>query len=81
MVGADSVRVAGDLAHGSELWGRCYRDLISQVEHRLGQEVHRSWRYAHVLGEEIESKHDDRTGEVWLHGRIKYLLLRQASMR
>jgi hypothetical protein len=33
--------------------------------------------YAHVLEETIGSKRDDRTGEVWLRGCVKYLLLRQ----
>jgi len=82
LVEADSVRVVGGFTHDSELWDRCYRDLMAQVEHRLGQEVHRlGGSYAHALGEEIESKHDNRTGEVWLHGRIKYLLLRRVAER
>ena len=37
--------------------------------------------YAHVLDETIGSKHDDRTGEVWLRGSIKYLLLRRPKER
>ena len=80
IVEANSMRVAGDLAHRDELWDQCYRDLMAQVQLRLGQEVHRlGGDYAHVLDETIGSKHDDRSGEVWLHGRIKYLLLRRRA--
>jgi hypothetical protein len=77
-VEANSMRVAGDVAHGGDLWNQCYRDLMVQEVHRLDQEVHRlGGDYAHVLEETIGSRHDDRTGEVWLRGRIKYLLLRR----
>jgi len=78
IVEADSLRVTGDLAHGGDLWDQCYRDLMAQVHYRLEQEVHRlGGDCAHALEETIGSKHDDRTSEVWLHGRIKYLLLRR----
>ena len=33
--------------------------------------------HTHVLDETIGSKHDYHTGEVWLHGRFTYLLLRR----
>src|SRR5207245_2468736 len=32
--------------------------------------------YAHVLNEAIESRHDDATGEAWLHGCVTYMLYR-----
>ena len=81
-VEADSMRVAGGLAHGGELWDQCYRDLMTQADRRLGQEVHRlGGDYAHVLEETIGSRHDDRSGEVWLRGCIKYLLLRRPGER
>jgi hypothetical protein len=81
-VEADSMRVAGGLTHGGELWEQCYRDLMDQADRRLGQEVHRlGGDYAHVLGETIGSRHDDRSGEVWLRGCIKYLLLRRPGER
>jgi len=76
IVEANSVRVIGDFAHDSELWERCYRDVLAQMEHRLKQELHRlGGHYAHVLEETIGSRRDDHSSEVWLHGRIKYLLL------
>ena len=74
--------MAGSLAHRDDLWDQCYRDLMAQVHLRLDQEVHRlGGDYAHVLEETIGSKHDDRTGEVWLRGCIKYLLLRRPKER
>lgn len=81
-VEADSMRVVGSLAHRDELWDQCYRDLMARVHLRLDQEVHRlGGHYAHVLDEAIGSKHDDRSGEVWLHGRTTYLLLRRPDHR
>jgi len=81
-VEANSMRVAGSLARRDDLWDQCYRDLMVQVHLRLGQEVHRlGGDYAHVLEETIGSRHDDRTGEVWLRGSIKYLLLRRPKER
>jgi len=81
-VEANSMRVAGGFAHGGELWDQCYADLMTQLHVRLEQEVHRlGGDYAHVLEETIGSKHDDRTGEVWLRGGIKYLLLRRPGER
>jgi hypothetical protein len=77
-VEADSMRVVGNLAHRDELWDQCYRDLMDRVHLRLDQEVHRlGGDYAHVLDETIGSKHDYHSGEVWLHGRITYSLLRR----
>lgn len=81
-VEANSMRVAGSLDHRDDLWDQCYRDLMAQAHLRLDQEVHRlGGDYAHVLEETIGSRHDDRTGEVWLRGRIKYLLLRRPRTR
>lgn len=81
-VEADSMRVVGDLAHRDDLWDECYRDLMARVHVRLGQEVHRlGGDYAHVLDEAVGSRHDDRTGEVWLRGTITYLLLRRPRER
>ena len=75
---ANSMRVVGSLAHRGDLWDQCYRDLMDQLRLRLDQEVHRlGGHYAHVLEETIASRHDDRSGEVWLHGRIKYQLFRR----
>lgn len=77
-VEANSMRVAGSLARRGDLWDQCYRDLLAQVHLRLDQEVHRlGGDYAHVLEETIGSRRDERTGEAWLRGCIKYLLLRR----
>jgi hypothetical protein len=74
-VEATSVRVSGTLSHRDELWDRCRDDLMAQAHTRLGQEVARlGGDYAHVLGESIDSKRDDVTGEAWLHGRFTYML-------
>ena len=79
-VEAASMRVRGTIDHRSELWDRCYEDLMTRLRDRLEQEVKRlGGRYAHVLHESLDTKHDDITGEAWLHGRVKYLLLCQRS--
>ena len=81
-VEANSSRVEGTLAHRDELWDQCYRDLMGRVHHRLDQEVHRlGGDYAHVLDETTGSKHDHHSGEVWLHSRITYSLLRRPQKR
>ena len=77
VVEADSMRVTGSLARRGDLWDRCYQDLMARAEHRLRQEVSRlGGHYAHVLEEAIDSRHDNRTGEAWLRGRLKYVLFR-----
>jgi len=78
VVEATSARVASTLAHRDELWDRYYEDLIVQARTRLQQEVIRlRGNYAHVLDESVDSRHDDVTGESWLHGRFTYMLYRQ----
>ena len=77
-VEAVSERVPGTLAHRDELWDRCYDDLMRETRARVEQEVMRlGGHHAHVLDELIESRHDDRTGETWLHGRFTYALYRR----
>lgn len=77
---ANSRRVDGTLARRDELWNQCYVDLMVQVRIRLQQEILRlGGQYAHVLSESIESKHDDRSGQAWLHGRFTYMLYRRPS--
>ena len=77
-VEAGSSRVPGTLAHRSELWDRCYDELMTNAEKRLLQELDRlGGNYAHVLGESITPKHDDAAGEAWLHGRFTYTLYRR----
>ena len=81
VVEADSMRVIGNLAHRGDLWDSCYRDLMARLENRLHQEAARlGGHYAHVLEESIDSKRDDRSGDVWLRGRLKYLLLRRPGV-
>ena len=82
VVEAASGRVPGTLAHRDQLWSQCYQDLMAQVRIRLEQEVARlGGSYAHVRNESVDSKHDDISGETWLHGRFTYMLYRQASTR
>jgi len=78
IVEASSSRVPGTIAHRDELWDQCYRELITAAETRLAQEVARlGGDFAHVHDEAIDSKHDDATGEAWLHGRFSYMLYRR----
>lgn len=77
---ATSVRVQGTLAHRDELWDRCYDDLMERTRERFGQEVARlGGHYAHVLGESIDARRDDATGETWLHGVFTYVLYRSSD--
>jgi len=77
---ATSDRVPGTLSHRDELWDRCYHQLMERARVRLEQEIHRlGGDYAHVLSENIEPRHDDRTGEAWMYGRLDYELYRKAQ--
>jgi hypothetical protein len=72
---ATSARVAGTLTHRSELWDRCYQDLMARTKTRLQQEISRlGGIYAHVLSESIDPKRDDTSNEAWLHGTFTYML-------
>ena len=74
---ANSGRVPGTIAHRDELWTRCEEELMAETRRRLGEEIVRlGGRYAHVLEEAIETRHDDAAGEAWLHGRFGYTLYR-----
>lgn len=78
IVEATSRRVPSTLAHRDELWNRCYKELMAQARVRLTQEIARlGGQYAHVLDESVDSRHDDVTGESWLHGRFSYVLYRR----
>ena len=77
-----SNRIRGSLTHGDELWERCYRELMTNIENRLVQEAGRlGGHYAHVHDESISPRRDDATGEAWLHGRFRYLLYRRPRAR
>jgi hypothetical protein len=74
---ATSTRVPGTLEHRDDMWDRCYRDLMARAEERLEQELVRlEGDCAHVLGEHIEPRRDERTGEAWMYGRFEYELYR-----
>jgi hypothetical protein len=74
---AVSGRVPGTLRHRDEIWDRCYEELMARTDERLAQEIARlGGRYAHILHESIDSRHDDRVNEAWLHGRFTYVLYR-----
>ena len=78
VVEATSTRVPSTLAHRDELWDSCYKDLMSRVRVRLEQEVVRlRGNFAHVLDESVDSRHDDATGESWLHGCFTFMLYRR----
>ena len=75
-VEASSSRVASTLASRDDLWDQCYRDLMTQVNARLEQEVARlGGDYAHVRTETVDTRRNEATGEAWLHGRVGYALL------
>ena len=77
-VEARSGRVPGTLAHRDELWDQCYRELMTNTEHRLIEEVTRlGGHYAHVHDEDISPRHDHAVGEAWLQGRFTYMLYRR----
>lgn len=79
-VEAASSRVAGTISHRDDLWDRCYQELMANVQARLVQEIARlGGHYAHVRDESIDTRHDDTTGEAWLHGRFSYMLYRRPS--
>lgn len=79
-VEATSNRVRGTLAHGNELWDRCYQQLMTATRSRLEQEVARlGGHYAHVLEESIDTCRDEATDEAWLHGRFTYVLSRNSA--
>jgi hypothetical protein len=76
VVEADSVRVPATHTD-RELWNKCAQDLAKGVETRLTQEAARlGGRYAHVLDEHIDVRHDPAGEEAWLHGRYTYMLYR-----
>lgn len=80
VVEATSARVAGTLVHRDELWNQYYEDLMDRGRARLEQEVVRlGGSYAHVLSESVDSRHDEKTGESYLHGCFTYMLYRKRN--
>ena len=80
VVEAVSSRTPATLAHRDELWEGCYQELMSTAATRLEQEIARlGGQYAHVLDEVVDSRHDDVTGDNWLHGAFTYMLYRDPS--
>jgi len=74
---ATSDRLPGPLGNRGEVWNRCYRQMMNRIDGRLRQEITRlGGNYAHVLGETIEPRYDDATGEAWMYGRFDYELYR-----
>jgi hypothetical protein len=72
---ASSDRVPDTIAHREELWNQCNDTLMVHTNQRLRDEIARlGGRYAHVLNESIDTKHDATTGQAWLHGRFTYML-------
>ena len=72
---AVSRRVRNSLDSRDELWVRYYDDLMDRIRVRLEQEVTRlGGDFAHILNESVDTRHDDRTGQAWLHGAFTYML-------
>jgi hypothetical protein len=79
-VEATSSHVLGSLSHRDEQWARCHDELMAQTRDRLYKEVARlGGDYAHVLQELIDTRHNEATGEAWLHGRFTYMLFRRPT--
>ena len=75
---ATSDRVPGKFVRRDVAWDRGYRQLMERIDGRMEQEIDRlGGDYAHVLGETIEPRHDDSTGEAWMYGRFDYELYRR----
>jgi hypothetical protein len=72
---AVSDHVPDTIAHRDELWKQCRDSLMAHTNQRLSAEIVRlGGRYAHVLNESVDTKHDPVTGETWLHGQFSYML-------
>jgi len=57
-----------------------YQERWLKARAQLQQEVARlGGNYAHVLNESVDSRHNDVTGENWLHGCFTYMLYRQPN--
>ena len=77
VVEASSRLVPDTIAHRDDLWNQCERELLASARDRLRQEVVRlGGRYARVLDESIQTRHNACTSEVSLHGRFTYMLYR-----
>jgi hypothetical protein len=78
---AVSDRVPGTLSRRDDIWDRCYGQLMERANLRLRQEIVRlGGDCAHVHGETLEPRRDDRTGEAWIYGRFDYELYRRPAM-
>lgn len=74
---ATSTRIPGTIARHSDLWNRCYDELIKTAELRMSQELKRiGGACARVYDEGIDTRHDAATGEAWLHGRFTFTVYR-----
>lgn len=77
VIEAVSGRVPSTLAHRDDLWDRCYAELMEAAEARFAQEIARlGGDCVHVLREVVDTRRDDASGEMWLHGRFTYVLYR-----
>ena len=77
VVEASSSRVPDTIARRDELWSRCEEELMANTRGRLREEIARlGGRYARVLHESIEPRHNTSTGETWLYGCFTYMLYR-----
>jgi hypothetical protein len=72
---ATSARVDDPSMDRDAIWRACYGSLITETGRRVQQEIARlGGRYARIVDESIDVKHDDATSQAWLHGRFTYRL-------
>jgi hypothetical protein len=77
VVEAASAHVPDTIAHRDDLWNRCKDELMANASQRMHDEMVRlGGRYAHVLHESIEPRHNPATDEAWLYGCFTYMLYR-----
>jgi hypothetical protein len=74
---ATSARVGDPFMDRDAVWRQCYSPLVAETGRRVQQEIERlGGRYARIVDESIDVRHDDATSEAWLHGRFTYRLYR-----
>jgi hypothetical protein len=72
---ADSPHVEHGDGPRDAMWGTCYRQLMTEAERRIGQEVERlGGSCAHVVDETVTARVDDALGTFWLRGRFRYVM-------
>jgi hypothetical protein len=77
VVEATSNHVPDTIAGREALWARGKDELMANARTRLNDEITRlGGRFAHVVRESIETRHDPGKGEAWLRGVFTFMLYR-----